>query len=175
MPLYDHSQYITTPEEYSKQEYEGSSTLYGPLTLPAYQEIFANLAISIRDGATVDEGVDRSGTSAANNNRITFRNKCSTDASIDIFDSGDLLVLVPRILPSVSSVPSKSDLFYDNKNDFGPLSDIKIKLKFGDKVYPIGSKDNPIRTGDMVTFYENRRGECILGNKGQCQAGSTSH
>jgi len=38
-----YSQYVTTPEEYSIQRYEGASTLFGPNTLPAYIELFTNL------------------------------------------------------------------------------------------------------------------------------------
>ncbi|MEU0374176.1 neutral/alkaline ceramidase [Streptomyces sp. NPDC006283] len=51
-----YSQYVTTPEEYDLQQYEGGSTLYGRHTLPAYQQEFASLAASLRDGTTVDQG-----------------------------------------------------------------------------------------------------------------------
>lgn len=44
------SQYVTTPEEYDAQNYEGASTLFGRYTLPAYQQEFAKLARSIRRG-----------------------------------------------------------------------------------------------------------------------------
>ena len=45
------AQYVTTPEEYDVQNYEGASTLFGRYTLPAYQQEFARLARSIRRGA----------------------------------------------------------------------------------------------------------------------------
>ncbi|GAA3127009.1 ceramidase CerN [Planomonospora alba] len=51
-----YSQYVTTPEEYRLQQYEGGSTLYGPNTLPAYQQEFAKLAAALRDGAPVEAG-----------------------------------------------------------------------------------------------------------------------
>lgn len=51
-----YSQYVTTPEEYDMQQYEGGSTLYGRYTLPAYQQEFAKLAASLRDGSAVDRG-----------------------------------------------------------------------------------------------------------------------
>ena len=38
-----YSQYVTTPEEYSAQHYEGSSTLFGPDTLYAYIGAFRDL------------------------------------------------------------------------------------------------------------------------------------
>ena len=39
----DYSMYITTPEEYQEQLYEGGATLFGPWTLPAYQQVFSRL------------------------------------------------------------------------------------------------------------------------------------
>ncbi|MGP3923668.1 neutral/alkaline ceramidase [Streptomyces sp. 8N616] len=51
-----YSQYVTTPEEYDLQQYEGGSTLYGRYTLPAYQQEFARLAASLKDGGTIDRG-----------------------------------------------------------------------------------------------------------------------
>ena len=44
-----YTEYITTPEEYSLQAYEGGSTLFGPYTLPAYTQELDRLA---RDMAT---------------------------------------------------------------------------------------------------------------------------
>jgi len=41
-----YSQYITTPEEYAKQYYEGASTLFGPHTLDAYIQEFCRLVPS---------------------------------------------------------------------------------------------------------------------------------
>jgi neutral ceramidase len=52
----DYSQYVTTPEEYDKQQYEGGSTLFGRDTLPAYQQEFAKLAGSLRDGSPLAAG-----------------------------------------------------------------------------------------------------------------------
>lgn len=42
-----YSQYITTEPEYEYQSYEGASTLFGPHTLGAYQQIFERLAKKI--------------------------------------------------------------------------------------------------------------------------------
>ncbi|MFD7658985.1 neutral/alkaline ceramidase [Actinosynnema sp. NPDC059797] len=52
----DYSQYVTTPEEYDLQQYEGGSTLFGRNTLPAYQQEFGKLAESLRTGAPLDPG-----------------------------------------------------------------------------------------------------------------------
>ncbi|WP_165767372.1 neutral/alkaline non-lysosomal ceramidase N-terminal domain-containing protein [Parendozoicomonas haliclonae] len=43
----DYSLYVTTPEEYQEQLYEGGATLFGPNTLPAYQKIFTSLATEL--------------------------------------------------------------------------------------------------------------------------------
>ncbi len=45
-----YTEYITTPEEYSLQDYEGGSTLFGPHTQPAYQQELDKLAQDMRAG-----------------------------------------------------------------------------------------------------------------------------
>uniref|UniRef100_A0A1B6I745 Neutral ceramidase n=2 Tax=Homalodisca liturata TaxID=320908 RepID=A0A1B6I745_9HEMI len=39
-----YADYITTPEEYKVQRYEGASTIFGPYTLPLYLDIYRKLA-----------------------------------------------------------------------------------------------------------------------------------
>ncbi|MGW1679518.1 neutral/alkaline ceramidase [Saccharopolyspora sp. NPDC002376] len=51
-----YSQYVTTPEEYDAQQYEGASTLFGRYTLPAYQQEFSRLAAAMRSGDSVPPG-----------------------------------------------------------------------------------------------------------------------
>ncbi|MFJ4840589.1 neutral/alkaline ceramidase [Streptomyces sp. NPDC088746] len=51
-----YSQYVTTPEEYDGQQYEGASTLFGRYTAPAYQQEFAKLASSLRKGTALPTG-----------------------------------------------------------------------------------------------------------------------
>lgn len=48
--------YVTTPEEYDAQQYEGGSTLFGRWELPALQQVFAGLATAMRDGTPVPLG-----------------------------------------------------------------------------------------------------------------------
>ncbi|MER0245659.1 neutral/alkaline ceramidase [Streptomyces sp. HSW2009] len=45
-----YSQYVTTPQEYDAQHYEGASTHFGRYTLPAYQQEFAQLARALKTG-----------------------------------------------------------------------------------------------------------------------------
>ena len=49
----EYSGYITTPEEFPSQQYEGASTLFGALTLDAYKEIFQELGFAIAGGTEV--------------------------------------------------------------------------------------------------------------------------
>jgi hypothetical protein len=51
-----YSGYVTTPEEYSAQHYEGASTLYGPHTYEAYAQTFESLAASVLAGTTPAAG-----------------------------------------------------------------------------------------------------------------------
>jgi neutral ceramidase len=51
-----YSQYVATPEEYDIQRYEGASTLFGPYTLPAYIQLYTNLAQALVTGANVPPG-----------------------------------------------------------------------------------------------------------------------
>lgn len=48
--------YLTTPEEYSAQNYEGGATAFGPWSLPAVQQIAAELAREMREGRRGDPG-----------------------------------------------------------------------------------------------------------------------
>lgn len=44
----DYAGYITTPEEYDRQRYEGGHTMFGRWQLPAYQQEFARVAADMR-------------------------------------------------------------------------------------------------------------------------------
>lgn len=52
----EYSGYITTPEEYDSQQYEGASTLFGRLTFEAYLQIFGQLADAMASGQPVPAG-----------------------------------------------------------------------------------------------------------------------
>jgi neutral ceramidase len=52
----EYSGYVSTPEEYSVQHYEGASTLYGPLTLDAYLQVFGQLANAMAGNQSVPAG-----------------------------------------------------------------------------------------------------------------------
>ena len=54
----DYAGYITTPEEYAIQQYEGGHTLFGPWTLPAFQQEIDRLARALADGTPVRSSAD---------------------------------------------------------------------------------------------------------------------
>lgn len=62
--------YVTTPEEYDAQHYEGASTHFGKWTLGAYQQSFHELATALRQGTSA-------GSNAAvrdlSNNQMSFQ------------------------------------------------------------------------------------------------------
>ena len=48
--------YLTTPEEYATQNYEGGATPFGPWQLPAIMQIASQLAQSMHSGTALDPG-----------------------------------------------------------------------------------------------------------------------
>ena len=46
----EYSGYITTPEEYPSQQYEGASTIFGRLTFDSYKEAFSDLGVAMVAG-----------------------------------------------------------------------------------------------------------------------------
>lgn len=54
----EYSGYITTPEEYDTQQYEGGHTVFGRWTLPAYQQEIDRVARSLSEGTELPPGPD---------------------------------------------------------------------------------------------------------------------
>ena len=52
------SSYTTTPEEYTVQEYEGASTLYGPFTFPAFLQENIKIAEALRNNSVIEDGAE---------------------------------------------------------------------------------------------------------------------
>ena len=52
-----YAHYLTTPEEYDEQGYEGGSTVFGRHQLAAFVDVVTGLAEAMRDGRRVDAGV----------------------------------------------------------------------------------------------------------------------
>ena len=50
--------YVITPEEYQLQQYEGGHTLHGQWSLPAYQQVSAQLANALENGTAVSQSTE---------------------------------------------------------------------------------------------------------------------
>lgn len=69
--------YITTHEEYEKQDYEGGFTVYGPWTLAAYQQAFQQVASDLAANRSTPHGpnpLDLSGTQKTMQTGVVYDN-----------------------------------------------------------------------------------------------------
>jgi len=79
--------YVTTPEEYDEQRYEGGSTLFGRWELPAMQQVVAELATAMRDQRPAPQGQ----RPAEPSRRRRSRRRAKPDALADGQQFGDVL------------------------------------------------------------------------------------
>jgi neutral ceramidase len=83
-----YSGYVTTPEEYDAQHYEGASTHFGKWTLGAYQQSYHELATALRQGAPAYASAP---TRDLSNNQMSFQTGVVLD-NTPIFKSfGDVV------------------------------------------------------------------------------------
>lgn len=107
-PANTYTHYITTPEEYSIQRYEGASTLYGPWTLDAHINLslaaLPHLAESVRNLPPLSEGpsppiyVDKS---------LTFISPVVIDRAGLFKNFGDIVTNVERLYAAGDTVSAK--------------------------------------------------------------------
>ncbi|MCU1687199.1 MAG: ceramidase [Amycolatopsis sp.] len=83
-----YAHYVTTPEEYEAQQYEGGSTLFGKWELPALQQVVDGLASAMRDGVDIERGNGIEDLSAKQ--RPQYRLK--GDEPVAGYDFGDVIV-----------------------------------------------------------------------------------
>ncbi|MGH3656335.1 MAG: neutral/alkaline non-lysosomal ceramidase N-terminal domain-containing protein [Micromonosporaceae bacterium] len=96
-----YAHYVTTPEEYDAQHYEGGSTLFGRWELPALQQTSAALATAMRDGRSLPLGPvppDLSG------NQLALQPGVVVDAPQLGHDFGDVLTPPKESYPRGESV-----------------------------------------------------------------------
>jgi neutral ceramidase len=84
--------YVTTPEEYEAQHYEGASTLFGRWELAALQQTAAALATAMQANSPVDPGVPTEDLSRRHRKR---RDLGATDVALPGMAFGDVVV-APR-------------------------------------------------------------------------------
>jgi neutral ceramidase len=83
--------YVTTPEEYEAQRYEGGSTLFGRWEAPALTQVAVELATAMRDGRPVDPGPAPTDPGSKQPRRRHF----TADLPVDDQEFGDV-VASPR-------------------------------------------------------------------------------
>ena len=91
----EYAQYITTPEEYSAQHYEGASTLFGPHTLDAYRHVAAQLGTAIAEGKPSPPGPPAPPWTSPRQRRYRFRNLSSSAVKLRFYNKHNWLQWVP--------------------------------------------------------------------------------
>jgi neutral ceramidase len=115
----EYSQYVTTIEEYSSQQYEGASTLFGPHTLEAYQQVAAALAGAIAQGATMPSGPAPTPWSSPAQRRYRFRNHSQAPVKLRFYNTDDELQLLT--LPNgEQALPAGAEVAYPEREFTGP-------------------------------------------------------
>jgi neutral ceramidase len=84
--------YVTTPEEYEAQQYEGASTLFGRWELPAFQQTAAALATAMHSHTPVNPGAPTDDLSGRHRKR---RDLGAPDQAVGGSAFGDVVV-APR-------------------------------------------------------------------------------
>jgi neutral ceramidase len=86
-----YSGYITTPEEYDAQHYEGGSTHFGRWTLPAYLQAFDELASALRTNSAVVNTLTPRNLA---NNQLSFQTGVVLDNTPIFKNFGDVITQV---------------------------------------------------------------------------------
>jgi hypothetical protein len=116
----EYSGYITTPEEYSSQQYEGASTLFGPHTLAAYQQVAAELATAIAQGRPAAPGPPPTPWTSPAQRRYRFRNLSNSAVKLRFYNVDDSLQLFT--LPNGDkTINAGAEVAYPEREFTGPL------------------------------------------------------
>jgi neutral ceramidase len=133
----EYSQYVTTLEEYSSQQYEGASTLFGPHTLEAYQQITAELATAIAQSAGSPAGPAPSAWTAPPQRRYRFRNLSKSSFKLFIYSPNDSLQLFT--LPNgEKTISAGAEIAYPEREFTAPLLETieKVTVWVSDSIQP---------------------------------------
>jgi len=79
--------YVTTPEEYDAQRYEGGSTLFGRWEAPALTQVVVELATAMRDGKPVEVGTPPPDVSALRKSK-----RAGGDQPVQGYEFGSVIV-----------------------------------------------------------------------------------
>ncbi len=114
----EYSQYVTTREEYGAQHYEGASTLFGPHTLAAYQQVAAALATAMVEGRRSPAGPAPTAWTAARQRRFRVRNRSDSPVHLSFYKPRDRIRLVT--LPNGrKTIGARTELAYPEREFTG--------------------------------------------------------
>ena len=155
----EYAQYITTAEEYSSQQYEGASTLFGPHTLEAYQRVAAQLAAAIASGKPSPAGPSPTPWTSPPQRRYRVRNLSSSAVRLRFYNTGDSLQLFT--LPNGDkTIHAGAEVAYPEREFTGPLlptvktltvktsDDIRLTMSAGQLLSV--SNDGSVSVGDYT-------------------------
>jgi neutral ceramidase len=116
----EYSQYITTLEEYSSQQYEGASTLFGPHTLEAYQQVAGALATAIARGEPSAPGPAPNAWTSDRQRRYRFRNLSTAPVELRFYHTDDDLRWFT--LPNgTKTIDAQAEVAFPEREFTGPL------------------------------------------------------
>jgi len=120
--------YVTTPEEYDEQRYEGGSTLFGRWELPALQQVVAELATAMRDQRPAPQGQ----RPAEPSRRRLSRRRAKPDVPVSGHQFGDVM---EAPLPAYQPGSTVSAVFagaYPNNDLHRGGSYVRVEQESGD-------------------------------------------
>jgi neutral ceramidase len=133
----EYASYITTAEEYSSQQYEGASTLFGPHTLEAYQQVAAGLATAMAQGTQTAPGPPPTPWSSSQQRRYRFRNLSNKDVKLRFYHTDDSLEWLT--LPNgTKTIAAGAEVAYP-QSEFTLLRLLtldEVKVKVSDAIQP---------------------------------------
>lgn len=133
----EYAQYITTLEEYSSQQYEGASTLFGPHTLEAYEQAAAGLATAMAQGSPIAPGPPPNPWSSPPQRRYRFRNHSNTDVKLRFYntDDSEQLLTLPN---GEKMIAAGTEVAYPEREFTGTLLPTidKVTVRVSDATQP---------------------------------------
>ena len=131
----EYAQYVTTLEEYSSQQYEGASTLFGPHALEAYQQTAAALATAIVEGKAADPGPPPTAWTSPPQRRYRFRNLSDAAVKLHFYDVDDTLQWFTLPNGDKTLAPG-SEVAYPEREFTGPpplptIETVKVSVSSG--------------------------------------------
>jgi neutral ceramidase len=130
----EYAQYITTREEYGAQHYEGASTLFGPHTLAAFQQVATALARNMVAGTPSAPGPPPTPWSAPPHRRFRFRNLSKTAVKLSVYNPSDRVHML-KLPNGEKTIEAQSEIAYPEREFTGfgmpTIRDVGLRARDG--------------------------------------------